>query len=260
VEAKCKLCRCKGKLCNSHAIPDSLFKAIFRGNSGKAIKLSSLDEKPIEYTHDSWATEQLCEACERKLNKNYELYSLKALSGKNVDFTRLDDGVLFESIDTQKICDFIVAILWRASISESPNYKAIELSKKLNESIRLSLNISSSVSKRKVLVRGFKLIDTVKGGFTRENLRNFISSPFLRNYSVNEGKSSKVVCLVFLGYMFEVFINSYPKDNSYRHEFIGFDKKKYKFKFQEITEIPELFDLMVQNLSKHIAGHSKIKC
>ena len=259
MELKCKLCRNKRKLCNSHAIPDSLFRAIFRCDSGKAIKLSSLDDEPIEYTQDSWATEQLCEACEKKLNTNYEQYSLKALSGKNVIFNRLDDGVLFESINAQKIRDFIVAILWRASISESPNYKSIKLSNELNESIRLSLNISSSVSKREVLVRGFKLIDTTEGGFTRENLRDFISSPFLRSYSVSDGKFSKVICFVFLGYLFEIFINSYPKDNSYRHEFIGFDRKKYKFKFQEITEIPELFDLMVQNLSKHIAGHSKIK-
>lgn len=259
MELKCKLCLCKGKLCNSHAIPDSLFKTIFRSNSGKAIELSSIDEVPIKYTNDSWATEQLCEACERKLNNNYDEYNLKVLRGKNVELTTLEDGILFNTIKTQKVYDFIISIIWRASISEHPNYKAIKLHKKLNEYVRLYLNTSSSISKPQILVRGFKLIDTSKGGFTKEGLRTHISSPFLRNYSVNEGKSIKVICLVFLGYMFEVFINSCPEDNSYRHEFIGLDKKKYKFKFQEITNIPELFDLMVQTLSKHKANHSKIK-
>ncbi|PSV98858.1 hypothetical protein [Photobacterium lipolyticum] len=256
----CKLCRSKTELCNSHAIPDSLFRVIFRANSGKAIELNDTIDKPIGYSQDSWATDQLCERCEQKINQSYEQYSLKALRGAYGGFTRLDDGVLFESLDTLKIRQFIAAIMWRASVSDHTSYKAISLPDKLNEKMRFSLNTLSLISKRTLSIRGFKLVDSVDGGFTREHLRECIISPFTRRYLDSNNKLGNTVCFIFLGFLFEVFLSGYPKDSSYHSEFIGFNKQSYKFKYLEITEIPEVFEVMVQAYSKHKEGHTKIKC
>ena len=256
----CKLCRTKKELCNSHAIPDSIFKVIFRSNSGKAILISYDPDKVNGYSQDSWATEQLCEKCDRKLNKSFEEYSRKALSGSFNNFTRLENGVHFESLDTLKIRQFIVAIMWRASISEHGSYKAISLPDKINERMRFSLNTSSYLSKRSLSIRGYKLVDIVKGGFENRHLRSCVISPFVRTHLDSNGKQGRTVCFIFLGYMFEVFIFGYPLDSSYHSDFIGFNKNKYTFAFIEITEIPEVFELMLQAYGKQKRGLSNIKC
>jgi hypothetical protein len=245
----CKLCQNKVELCNSHAIPDSVFRAVFSTNSGKAIVLSNSVDTPISYSKDSWATYQLCAGCEQKINNTYEEYSLKALRGA-FGFSRLDDGVIFESVNTLRIKHFIAAILWRASISEHQSYKAVMLQSKLNERIRFPLNTNIYLSKRSLSIRGFKLVDNTDGGFSRDDLREFIVSPFIREYVGNADKIGKTVCFIFLGYLFEIFVFGRPTNTSYNPEFIGYNKNSYKFKFQEVIEIPEVHELLVQSYRK----------
>ncbi|MGU3796416.1 hypothetical protein [Vibrio diabolicus] len=257
MRSKCKLCRTPSELCNSHAIPDSLFKSIFSAGSGQAILLDGADGVPIKKTQDSWATKQLCKRCESKLNTYYEDYSQKVLRNK-FGSERTESGVSFQNIDTQIIRSFVAAILWRVSISDHKNYAAITLSDKLNEKLRFTLNTSSEISKRTFSVRGFKLIDSTEGSFSRKNLRDCIISPFMRTYMDANHKSVQVVCFLFLGFFFEVFISGVPSGSEYHHEFIGYSKTSYVFPFLEITEIPELFELMVIAYGKNAEGLSAI--
>jgi hypothetical protein len=255
----CKLCNKKVVLCNSHAIPDSVFRSIFSTNSGKAILLSNSVDEPISYSKDSWATDQLCADCEQKINHRYEEYSLKALRGQ-FEFKRLEGGVLFQSVDALRIKHFVAAILWRASISEHESYNAVKLPNKLNERIRLSLNTNNYLSKRSLSIRGFKLIDSTNGGFSKSALRDFIVSPFVREYRGNQEKIGKTVCFIFLGYLFEIFVFGRPTNNSYNAEFIGYNKSSYHFKYQEINEAPEIQQLFAESYRKHVEGNSKLKC
>ncbi|TOM85844.1 hypothetical protein CGH68_20855, partial [Vibrio parahaemolyticus] len=73
---KCQLCLCKSELCNSHAIPDSVFRSLFKQGNGQAIELSSGELIPNRKSQDSWATDQLCSGCEVKLNITYDQYGL----------------------------------------------------------------------------------------------------------------------------------------------------------------------------------------
>ncbi len=202
-------------------------------------------------------TKQLCKRCESKLNTYYEDYSQKVLRNK-FGSERTESGVSFQNIDTQIIRSFVAAILWRVSISDHKNYAAITLSDKLNEKLRFTLNTSSEISKRTFSVRGFKLIDSTEGGFSRKNLRDCIISPFMRTYMDANHKSVQVVCFLFLGFFFEVFISGVPSGSEYHHEFIGYSKTSYVFPFLEITEIPELFELMVIAYGKNAEGLSAI--
>ncbi|PTP74911.1 hypothetical protein [Vibrio splendidus] len=250
----CKLCKKPSKLCNSHAIPDNVFKHIFRKNSGKAIEITDTFDKPIRYSKDSWATPQLCEICERKLNETYERYSLDVLKGTYGGFKRLEGSLYFEKLDTIKIRQFIAAIIWRASISKHPSYDAVSLTDKLNETLRFSLNTSRQVPKKAFSLRGFKLVDSVDGGISREDLREFMMTPFKRRCLDSNNKRSESICFIFLGYMFEVYISSCPKDSTYFPDFIGYNKTSYEFKNVEVTKVPEVFELMLHTYGKNKDG------
>lgn len=63
----CKLCLNKATLRRSHAIPNSIFRELFRKANGKAVHLINDKTTPVGYTNDSLASEQLCDSCE----KNY---------------------------------------------------------------------------------------------------------------------------------------------------------------------------------------------
>ncbi|OEE77128.1 hypothetical protein A1OQ_05665 [Enterovibrio norvegicus FF-162] len=259
MKKNCKLCRNNTELCDSHAIPDSLFKSIFSSGSGQAILLDGSENKPIRQTQDSWSTEQLCMRCEKKLNESYERYSLKALRG-GYGFERTEGGVLFSELNTQTVRHFVAAILWRASVSKHDSYAAVTLPDKFNERIRFSLNTSSEISKRTLSVRGFKLVDNTDGGFSRENLRDCLISPFTRTYLDANNKPTKTICFLFLGYFFEVFVAGAPSSGDYHHEFLGYSKNRYMFPYLEITAIPEVFELMVIAYGKHREGLSTINC
>lgn len=74
----CKLCNKQKDLQLSHAVGDSVFRRIFKTNSGKGISVTRGDED-ITYSSDSWAEHQLCSDCEMLLNLKYEKYSLGVL-------------------------------------------------------------------------------------------------------------------------------------------------------------------------------------
>ncbi len=258
MESKCKLCRSNNDLCKSHAIPDSVFRAIFKVGSGQAVIIDDNLSTSIKKTQDSWATNQLCSYCERKINERYENYSLKVLKGE-FGFEKRDDGILFEGVKTRVIRDFISAILWRASISCHDNYRSVDLNNKLNETIRFNLNTGSEVPRKLLSVKGYKLIDSTKGGFTKKHLRSIVISPFKREGLDSKNKKFSVICFVFLGYMFEVYLRSVPVNSNYYNEFIGYHESEYLFSFMEVTEINEIFNIMLMAYEKHANGMSTLK-
>lgn len=264
MKKKCKLCRHNTETCNSHALPDSLFNSIFKSKNGKgtlngqAILLDGTENKPIRRTQDSWSEYQLCKRCEIKLNESYEAYSLQALRGV-FGFEKVDDGVYFSDVKTQKIRHFIAAILWRASISKHDSYTAVRLSENINESLRFHLNTSTKIPNKTLSVKGFKLVDNTNGGFSIEEIRDSLFSPFVRvSFDINN-KPMKSICFLFLGYFFEVFMSGVPT-NDYHYDFIGYNKQRYMFPFLEITDIPEVFELMVIAYRKYKEGLSTINC
>lgn len=257
---KCKLCLKHSNLCKSHAIPDSLFKKIFRANNGKAIELSSIENEEIKHSQDSWATTQLCEGCERKLNQHYESYGMLVLSGKKALKSQDESGIILSDFNTRKFRDFLASILWRMSESSHPSFSNVNLPPKIQQSIRSGLNTKTELSKGTFLVRGFRLIDSTENGFSEKDLRDFIVSPFVRtDYSLNHNQIGQAICFCFTGFLFEFFISARPTSKEYHQDFIGFNKKCYKFCFQEITKVPELFDLMLLNFAKQKEGLSRIK-
>lgn len=254
---KCKLCRIKSELCNSHAIPDSVFRSLFKKGNGQAIKLSSNERTPNCKSQDSWATEQLCNKCETKLNINYDQYGLNLLRGKVGDIEKGCEGVHFSNIDTLKFKSFVLSVFWRCAVSEHQNYKIIEVSSVFLELIRSSLVKSAKVPKNSCTVFVQRLVDTKESGFSEPNLRELIVSPFPRTYKVR-GRLYSSISLIFSGFCFEIFPGPIHNSEKISQFSLGSCKSSYTVPYIEITEIPELLDLMVSSLRKVNQGLSNV--
>ena len=118
----CKLCDVDTNLCKSHAIPDAIFRRLFRKFSGKAIKLSG--DEIIGYTSDSWWDYQLCAACERKLNVAYDKKAIKYLVHEECRVP-YGNGVILKSVVPRVLRMFYISVLWRAVNSRHPVYASL---------------------------------------------------------------------------------------------------------------------------------------
>lgn len=254
---KCQLCLCKSDLCNSHAIPDSIFRSLFKQGNGQAIELSSGEFIPNKKSQDSWSTDQLCSKCEEKLNITYDQYGLKLLRGKIGNVTRDKDGVHFSNINSLKFKSFILSIFWRGAVSDHDSYKKIQVTPYFLERIRFCLVRTANVSKNSCTVIVRRLVDTTEGGFNESNLRNIVVAPFPRQYEVRS-EFYRSISMIFLGFYFEIFDKPIRSDNKESDFILGSNKTTYITPYLEITEIPEVFDLMVSCLRKEHKGLSSV--
>jgi len=158
IVGRCKLCNQQKDLKISHAVGDSIFKKIFRTNSGKGISLTSGDEA-IGYSSDSWAERQLCLDCEKLLNIEYEQYSLGVLRGKNCQLSKTDLGLTFKELDQQKLIMYFLSIYWRAANSGHSAYKNVVIIDNDNEYLRSSILNNTKIPAAKFSVKVSRVID-----------------------------------------------------------------------------------------------------
>lgn len=255
---KCKLCKEQKDLQVSHAVGNSIFKRIFRTNSGKAISITSGDET-IDYCSDSWAEHQLCSDCEKLLNLEYEAYSLGVLRGKNCKFHKSDLGLSFSGLDQHKLIMYFLSIYWRAANSGHPSYKNVVIIENDNEYLRNAIFNDLKIPSGKFSIKVSRVIDlSESGGFTPENIKELIVSPFCRIYeSYNINNIS--VCFMFEGFFIEIFIKGIKINERKKHGVLSKVKDRLVVPYLNLFDIEEIIDLMVAGYGKHVDGKSKIK-
>ncbi len=202
MKRKCKLCLKLSDLQNSHAIPDSVFKKIFRTSSGKAIDISP-SKSLVSKTQDSLATDQLCVSCEKHLNNTYEDYSLKLLRNYYNNVEKKKEGILFTKTDVDKFKKFILSVFWRALHSEHLGYSNASLPKSFirsngQEIIRHCIYEDSKFPEKYIDIKVQRLTDRARV-WSDINLKEFIMSPYCRQYK-NLGLHS--VVFIFEGFKF----------------------------------------------------------
>lgn len=258
MEQFCKLCKVGTDIKKSHAIPDSIFKSIFRKNHGKAIKFDN-NKDDISYSSESWWEYQLCEKCERLLNQSYENYSLKVLRGQSINFCKSEYGLTYSDIDLNKFNMFFLSIFWRAANSGRSAYKNIVILDKDNCFLRNALlhNIKIPVSRLSVKIE--RLIDkTPEGGFTQESLKELMISPFHRIYKTH--KTNHVsVCFVFEGFFIQISIPGLNLKERIKPGVINKSKRVLFIPNLNMFSIEEIKQLLVEGYRKNIFGHSRIK-
>ena len=131
--SNCACCDNETTLSNSHAIPNSSFRRLFRKDSGKAF-ISENNEEPLRPTNDSGATIMLCGECEKLFNINYDQPAQTILqkfkSNKITDIAKCENDFL---------AGFILSVIWRSSVSASKLYQAFSLDEATAEAIKLTL-------------------------------------------------------------------------------------------------------------------------
>jgi hypothetical protein len=251
---KCSLCLTTKALKRSHAIPDSIFKKIFKANDGKAIRFNDDDTSHITYSSDSWWEYQLCTECEQHLNNSYEQYSLSAIRGGKGNVLTHERGVTFKKIDISKLQLFFISIFWRAANSKNEAYQNICISEQLNNEIRLHLLNKKCVPLVLITVKISRLIDkTPKNGFDLTALKSMIISPFSR--CLPNQKFS--FCFTFEGFFIELFTPGLGYKNRPTTGLINPSKEVIIAPFIDIFDIPEVLQLLITGYGKY--EENKIK-
>jgi hypothetical protein len=254
----CKLCQIGTDIQKSHAIADSVFKKIFRGDSGKAITFSR-DSEDITYSSDSWWDHQLCSCCEKKLNENYEKYSLQVLRGHKGEFSRTENGLTFSDIDLHKLNMFFLSIFWRAANSGHDAYKNVVILDSDNEYLRQALLHDEKVPISRLSVKIERLIDrTLEGGFSLETLRSLIISPFCQIHE--DRKLNHVsVCFVFEGFYIQVYMPGLKLKQRAKPGVVNKSKRMLQVPYVHIFDIDGIMDLFVDGYGKYVEGKSKVR-
>lgn len=200
----CEMCKSEAVLQSSHAIPDTIFKRILRENSGKLIVVPGGDSTPVHYSSDTWDTEQLCKRCEGLLNTNYENYSIRVLRGKAGVVKKHASGVTFEDVETRKVVSFFISIFWRAANSKHGSYSKVYIPEPWNDQIRAMLAADEVVPRNLATVKISRLFDsTKKNGFTQQNLKSMLVSPFPRRYR----RGCYSFCFILEGFFHRNFLS-----------------------------------------------------
>jgi hypothetical protein len=244
----CRLCLSHKPLCDSHALPNSLFNYILRRNSGKAIVITDDATSPAHHSSDTWDVELLCEACERRLNRKYDAYGMAVFRGHEGSVRAHSGGVDLLHVDRRRLRMFFLSVLWRISVSSHPNYSNIDLPHLWEEDLRNALNTECSIPDSRYTVALYKMRDsTPVSGFSNEDLRGFIAAPFGRSYG-----EFISVCFPFLGFFVEIFFPKVPAQYAKRPSIICGRSTVLSVPYIEVLDIPEIMRTLVSALRKEI--------
>ena len=134
---KCRLCQQQSELCESHIIPEFLYKFIYSEKKHRFIQLTGF-ATPRKW-QKGFKEKLLCRNCEEKLNK-WESYAARVLfGGANISLHKMSDAIIARDIDYNKFKLFQLSIIWRAGISNLPQFSKVKLGpheEKLREMIK----------------------------------------------------------------------------------------------------------------------------
>jgi hypothetical protein len=242
----------------SHAIPHTVFKKIYRGkgDSGKSIVVPGGGDEHIHYSSDSWATLQLCDKCEKLLNKHYESYSIKVLRGAIGQCKKHSIGVTFSKIDTSKLINFFISVFWRAANSRHNSYSKVYIPEPWNKQIGEMLLNNFTVPLKLATVKLSRLIDYREtGGFSLEDLRLIVMSPFFRKRDYGHFS----FCFIFEGFLIEIFTPGLKISERKSRGVINKNTDMIVVPFVNILDVPEIEDWLILGYGKLVDGQVKFE-
>lgn len=145
----CKLCLGKHKLIKAHAIPEAFFRELRSDGQTPQLITTTPSSFPKRVPIGVYDDQILCELCEAKFEE-IDSYGIDALLKKfndhfhPIEVSRPTEGLESETIDPQRLLQFLVAILWRASVSNHPFFSKVSLGP-YEQAASLSANRSSVI-------------------------------------------------------------------------------------------------------------------
>ena len=253
---KCKLCNSDKELKDSHSIPNAMFHRILKANNGSAITFQDDAKSRVRRSSDSWSEYLLCADCERFLNEEYEQYSISVLRNalNSVAISKHKSGVTFESLDGERFQLFLISIMWRAAVSSLEVYSKVELRQRWAEEIRDGLLNHRKIRANLVETRISRLHDKTQNGYTSEELKNILVSPFLRRH-----EKSISYCFLLEGFFVEFLLPGSELKDGNESGMIRPNKGVLLIPYIDIFNIPEVVNLMATAVGKHFNRRSTIK-
>lgn len=128
----CRLCSLEKKLIKAHAIPEAFFRELRTDRETPLLITSVQGNFPKRASIGVYDEEILCEVCEPLFGKvdDYGIdVFLKKFETHFQPLQRGEQTVGFEShtVDPKRLLQFLVAVLWRASVSAQPFYAKVDL-------------------------------------------------------------------------------------------------------------------------------------
>lgn len=129
---QCRLCDKEGKLVKAHVIPEAFFRVLRDGEDAPQLLTSTPDHLPKRSPIGVYDEGILCEACEPKFDRfdDYGNQILLARFGELFKPVTQHGQVAAyeaENVDQSLLLRFLVATLWRASVSTHPFYGRVQL-------------------------------------------------------------------------------------------------------------------------------------
>ncbi len=124
----CELCLSPATLCQSHIIPEFCYKSIYDAKH-RAVVVNPTDPSDQGYAQKGARSKILCQGCERLINDRYE----KAFKAYWYDgdalapFRAGKEAQWLHDIDYSSFKLFHLSVLFRASVSNHPNYHEVDL-------------------------------------------------------------------------------------------------------------------------------------
>lgn len=253
-EGTCRLCLKHARLCWSHALPNALFRPIFRSNDGKAIHLVDDEHTPNHYSSDSWDVELLCLACEKALNEAYDSYGMSVARGKGIGVHKDADAVTLLKLDRRRLRMFFLSLLWRFSVSDHDSYLNIQLPKQLQDELRIALLRQRHVPRARLTVLLSKLRDTTpEGALCQESLRELIMSPFPREYPRFHS-----VGFLFMGFFVEIVLARATREFSGSPGVLDGTNPVLRIPYVDFLDVPEIAQVLVRGVGKYYSGNSHV--
>ena len=211
----CKLCKQERKLIKAHIVPKFLYEKMKdeknRFNS-VSFNIGDFENHKVKITQmEDYDPNILCQDCDNRIfGIGYERYAKNMLYGTecltNIDlscqnYVNPDDGAEYsicENFDYVKFKNFLLSILWRASITERPSFSEVSLGEKHNERIRKILyeNLETDEDEYPIIITSFIR--------TENKFEDLISNPYR-----NRTKCGLNFYMFMInGYQFYFFIKS----------------------------------------------------
>lgn len=124
---KCRLCHNERKLCDSHIVPEFLYRDLY-DNNHKMIGINGQGNKGWKPLQKGIREQLFCSDCEQHLNDKYEKPFLKQwLTDKPLPSQMRHDSIFSADYDYPTFKLFHLSILFRSSISSLPTFQEVSL-------------------------------------------------------------------------------------------------------------------------------------
>ena len=130
--SQCRLCEKEGKLVKAHVIPEAFFRVLREDGNSPQLLTSTPDHLPKPSHIGVYDKGILCAACESKFDRfdDYGIQTLLVRFGELFRYVTQHGNVVAyeaENVDQSLLLRFLVATLWRASVSTHSFYGRVRL-------------------------------------------------------------------------------------------------------------------------------------